>query len=398
LLTLSISCPNCGKQFRNIKSEMAGKKARCSCGTIVRLGPKRSRTEAANSAPPTSASPPNDLLSVDLMGDEMLGDQLLGGELSDARKSPAAKTPARDRSQPIEVPVVVLPPLGLAHPRPAKVKRQQHKPKSHGSDQPNRSGQSPVFGETYGDLDEILRGQGDPAPLVVRPQPVPPDAAEQTRTDAEGPKPHGPSTFGFLAAIGSATLAFWFGVLVVVSRFQIVEVPLLNNFSVTLESVYLAAFGTADVSPTFQNIFVSLGWALSIVAGALMLFAVAQFINAFVRILFRHSFMDWSDGMTAAAAVCALFLMVAMVFAHASFTKQQHRLLDEYERPTVLDRGPIGNVDLLRAEIVDAETTFRTTMLVGAGIPMSIFMLSMARLFFKTPEIARGRRKTIVNP
>lgn len=36
----SFSCPDCGKTYENVKAEMAGRKVRCSCGKVFRLGPK----------------------------------------------------------------------------------------------------------------------------------------------------------------------------------------------------------------------------------------------------------------------------------------------------------------------------------------------------------------------
>jgi hypothetical protein len=287
----------------------------------------------------------------------------------------------------VEVPVVVLPPLGLAHPKPARVKHRKAKPKSHGTSPSGNQAKRPsAIDDAYGDLDEILRGQGDPAPLTVRPQSVTPATAENPVPGPGGEPPLRLSNLGFLAALGSATLAFWFGLVIFVSRFQIVDFALLSHFCETLQSVYLAVFGLAEVPRSFQLVFIALGWAFWIVGTALVLFGVMQFANAFFRVLSGRSLIGWSDGMTAAMGVCAVFLMVAMLFAHVSFTKQQNRLLDEYEKPTVLDRGPIGNVELLRAEIDEDGKTFQTTMLVASAIPMSIFVLSMVRLFLKTPE------------
>ena len=68
-MTLSVFCPVCGKQFRNIKAEMIGKKARCTCGNILRI------VDAfANQVEPDK---PLDLLGVDLLGDDMLGEELM---------------------------------------------------------------------------------------------------------------------------------------------------------------------------------------------------------------------------------------------------------------------------------------------------------------------------------
>jgi hypothetical protein len=75
---------------------MAGKKARCSCGTVVRLGSRQSTQQVSKTKP--RAQKPDDLLDVDLLGDEMLGDRLLGGDLSEPDPSP----PISDQTEPIK--------------------------------------------------------------------------------------------------------------------------------------------------------------------------------------------------------------------------------------------------------------------------------------------------------
>ena len=37
-MTLSFACPHCGKTYRNVKQKLIGKKARCSCGNVIRIG------------------------------------------------------------------------------------------------------------------------------------------------------------------------------------------------------------------------------------------------------------------------------------------------------------------------------------------------------------------------
>lgn len=423
-MTFSIACPECGEQFRNIKPEMAGKKARCRCGTIVRLGPKRqsnrdsSKKTASQSATDFGAKEGND----DLVGDESLGDLLLGGALDEtsfktnvgvesAKPKTATKSVSktssksvangRPSSSVVEVPIVAVPPLGLAHPEPAKVKRQSPKPKSHPTDSPGKPPASEID-RAYADLDDILGGQGDAAPLVIRnPSSASQSGGAPTNSSSSGtPVSPRPSTVGLLAAVTSATLAFWFGIVGILSRFNVVDVLLVDGFSESLQSVYLAVFGLAEVAPTYQVIFKSLGWVFWAVAVGLALFALAQFINAILKVLVGRSIIGWSDGLTASMAVCAVLLMMAMVFTHIRFTKNEHRLLDEYEKPTVLDHGPIGNIESIRIGLDEDAVQFQKTMLIGAAVPMSVFFLCMLRLFLNMPEpvqasdVARGGRAT----
>ena len=61
-MTIAFKCPQCGKVFR-VADEMAGKKARCNCGTVI--GVPRPAAAQAPTAPSPSASSPDDDPSVD---------------------------------------------------------------------------------------------------------------------------------------------------------------------------------------------------------------------------------------------------------------------------------------------------------------------------------------------
>ena len=96
--------------------------------------------------------------------------------------------------------------------------------------------------------------------------------------------------------------------------------------------------------------------------------------------------MGWADGLASTLGVCAVFLMVGLVFSQSSFSNQQARLLDEYEMPFAVEGEKLENVSRLRDEITAENRSFTTSMLVGAAVPMSIFVLSMVRLFTKSSE------------
>ena len=316
---------------------------------------------------------------VDLRGDQALGDQLLGGE-------PSESTGQKATSDVPEVPVTIVPPPGLAHPKPAKVKKRLRKPKSHRAESSTKRPRAAID-EAYSDLDEILAGQGDASPLIVRPERE--HLPDETKQAVQSDKRRNNASFGFLAALGAATLAFWFGVVLVISRFQIVEPFLLSQFSESLQSVYSATFGRAEITQGFGQIFGGLGWCLWLVGAALVVSSAAQFINSFVGILLGRSLLGWSDGIVAALAILALFVMVAIVLTHTSFAKKQNRLLDAYESPAALDRGPVGNIDLLRTEINNNARTFQRTMVVSMSVPVLIFVFSVVRLFIKLPDPER---------
>ena len=81
-----------------------------------------------------------------------------------------------------------------------------------------------------------------------------------------------------------------------------------------------------------------------------------------------------------------MFLLVAIVFCQSTFTKHEQRALDVYEQPFANEGERLENVTLLRAEIDKRNRSFTTSMLVGATVPMSIFALSMVRLFTKSSD------------
>lgn len=436
-MKLSVSCPSCGKNFHNIKPEMAGKKARCRCGTVVRLGSLESPQPKPTYQPPNRE--PIDLLDIDLLGDEMLGDQLLGDELikpdhpapeptgtTEGRQKPTRQNPKPDKSssanaqrtksKPARIrrgptenvpPEVDLDPPGQESkpkPRTESITNSPSKSKSWDAPAPevsitvspsksesNPKSQRPFFDQTYGDLDEILAGAGDASPLMVRPTPADSDESDLNsqngRASISHPSPkHKSLTLGFLAALCSATLAIWFGLFVASSRFQIVDWFLVSGFSTHLYSVFNVTFGESEVPFMFQIMFAILGWLVWGVAIAMVLTGVGQFVNAFAKLLTGRQLLSWSDGLVGMLGVSAVFMLVAIVVCQASFASQEHLALDAYERPFVAEGERLENVARLRAVIDERNRSFSISMLAGATVPLSIFFLSIVRLFTKSSD------------
>ena len=48
--SLAFNCPSCGKPYDRVKASMTGRKVKCSCGKIFRLGPKTEAQKAADAA------------------------------------------------------------------------------------------------------------------------------------------------------------------------------------------------------------------------------------------------------------------------------------------------------------------------------------------------------------
>lgn len=325
-MTISISCTDCGKQFRNISPRFAGKKARCSCGAVVRLG--------------------------------------------------SAETD-----------------------RPGKKKSHPGKKKSQRATKQKR-GRRPAFEETYGDLDAILDEVGVETPAAVssgpiRPRTVSARAVTQTEhgSSRRGPVAASPglATIRFCAGIGASVIGFWFGVLIVVSRFYVFPIIGVIGVSTSLNAASVASFGDAEVASRFSMIFVTLGWMLW-GAGLVMMFASGvQCVSTIVRQFWGRSLAEWSDGVAATAAVAAVFLMVALVFTQSSFRQNQSFLLDEFERPAVEAGEHLPQVELRRQDNDENNRGFTLSMLVGAGFPASIFVLSVVRLFVRSSLSHRSR-------
>lgn len=415
-MTLNVSCPNCGKKFERIKPSLIGKKAQCVCGQIIRLGKKQKRV--SKSSLPDSRTPSQknddlmqvDLLGDDLLGDELLGDQLLGGDLED----PAVVIP-----DPIPDPKPHPKPHPKPDPKPPKtvqeIQKSVRKPVqkkertkaqvvtpvvqvdtvSRKKKRRSRNAQKPVFEETYNDLDAILNGAGDAAPIAPRAQR--PSRKESSHSSSvnehdkiEASNGKG-SSVGLIAAILSSVLAFWFGVFAIVPRFGVVDQPLIGGFTSTLHSIYHAEFGghgvealsTGDyeVSESLQALMIGIGWLFWVVAILLMLFGAAQFLNAIYKMVSGQSFFRWCDGLTGATAVAALFVVVGLLFTQTTCHKAQQKFLDDYEAPVVAEGEHLETVEALRAELKKDQNAARNWLFVGAAVPLSIFVFSSVRLF-----------------
>ena len=383
MLSLNVSCPNCGKQFKNIKPELAGKKAKCACGQIVRLG------EAKNKASDSDSSPfPDDLMQVDLLGDELLGDDLLGDALLGQSSGPPGATADFGRSKALE----------KRKNRPSKDRPQSQSETA--KSRPN-SAQSPKpqprpaaveelnLGQSYSDLESILDGVGDAAPIVVRPPEEARDADAETPSGEAVPKTRKGSPVGLVSALLSGTFAFWFGVFALISKFKVIDQLLTSGFSQALHRMYLGDFGSLElneVNERFEAFFMVYGWTFWMVALCLMILGATQFLNSLYRLFTKRHFFRSIDGLTATCGVVALFLLVGWIFAQASIERAQHKFLNEYEKPATVYGEELEVVTLLREEIDAQHTLARNWLLVGALIPMSVFVLSMTRLLTLKPD------------
>lgn len=349
-MKLTVSCPDCGKVFRNLKPELAGKKARCSCGKLVRLGAKK------NSASETSAVLPAE--SQDASQNPGQGLPTVPPE----RSLPADKKTKRKkrRGRAVEIPITV----SVSSPGTEK----------------------PLFKDTYGDLDDILAGAGDSAPLrIPRPQETPNAAKNESSTSEAQAKSSEPSQIGVIAGLLSATLAIWFGILIATSKFALIDWPLIRNLSNSLQSLFHVSFGEAEVTTTFKAVFLLLGWTLWLAAIALIVLGMGQFLNTLIQLLLKQPLIKRIDGLTGICAITLLLLMVVLIFTQITFSNAEYQRLEGYNLPFATEEEKLANVIQLQAAEGDRSDSFTNGLLFGAAFPFAIFAFTMLRLFIKAP-------------
>ncbi len=387
-MSLSVSCPNCGKQFRNIKPELRGKKAKCACGHVVRLGESQSKISDSDSNPLS-----DDLMQVDLLGDELLGDALLGDAMLGKRSGASAvprdpdQSKSSTKSENRSLKKQSRSDRDASRPDPSPVEASEIEASRN---QPVAA-EEPIFNQSYSDLESILDGVGDASPVVVRPPE--PARDRESQSGGEAPNKRKGSPVGFLSALLSGTLAVWFGVFAMTSKFKIIHQWLTSGLSQAFHRMYSGNFGSwelNEVNERFETFFMTYGWAFWLVTLCLMIFGATQFLNSLYRLFAKRNFFRSIDGLTATCGVVALFLLVGWIFAQASIERAQHKFLNEYQKTATQDGGELEVVTSLREEIDGQHKLARNWLLVGALVPMLVFVLSMTRLLTLKPD--RGRQ------
>lgn len=347
-MKLTVSCPECGKVFRNLKPELAGKKARCSCGKLVRLGAKKSSAsesaEASNESQDTSQSTDQSLPTVSPER------SLSAGKKQKRRK--------KRRARAIEIPITV----SVSSPGTEK----------------------PLFQDTYGDLDDILAGAGDSTPLRI-PRPQETSVTDKTESTALKSTSETSSPIGVIAGLISATLAIWFGTLIATSKFALIDWPFIRSLSNSLQNVFHVSFGEAEVSTTFNAVFLFLGWTLWLLALALIILGIGQFLNTFIQLLVKAPLLKRIDGLAGICAITILLLMVTLIFTQITFSNGEYQRLESYNLPFGTEEEKLANVIQLQAAEGKRSDSFTNGMLIGAAFPFTIFAFTMLRLFTKAP-------------
>jgi hypothetical protein len=335
-MTLSFACPYCGKNYRNVKRKLIGKKARCSCGKVIRIGD--SKLPVAH----------QDFDQLDLQPD------VAEGKLASSKSK---KNP---------IPTVAV--------------------------QVNKN---LVVDDHYSDLDELLAGNGHedaefvgplggeievPAGLID-----PPVAARSSSI----------SSLALLSAIASATIAFWFGLLVVMARFAEFDQILLTYFQQTFAGIISGSFGYEEVAPGFKLGFIVIGWSMWVIGLAMLVVAIGQLLNALIQLFLHRQLVRWADGLMATISIVFVFLVVGSLFLHASHMSGLNRELNKIVPVGTADEFVPPNVQRVREQYEQRNRTYLTVMLISGAIPLSVFAFSMVRLLASSdePKLAKADAK-----
>lgn len=248
-----------------------------------------------------------------------------------------------------------------------------------------------VVDDHYNDLDELLaannyedvselvrvpdREIAIPAELVTKP----PAVNSVTR-----------SSLALVAAIAAATIAFWFGLLVVMQRLTQFDNVLLSYFQQTYAGINSASFGDDEITSGLRLGFIVAGWTMWAAGLAMGLLAVGQLLNALVQLFIQRQLFRWADGLMATLSIVFVFLAVSCLFLHASHMTNLNRELNKVVPAATANEFVPANVQRIRDQYNKRNRAFTIVMLVSAAIPMTIFTFSMTRLFATAGDTSRS--------
>lgn len=342
-MPISCKCSECGRQFSNIKLELAGKKVRCSCGAKIRLPEQppvepvpRSTGERTGRGAGVSASPPaaRSRRLIDWNYDDL--DAIL------ARK---------------DAPQEELPPTPVFHQRlvvPAVPARIQGAEGAEGASEISRQASR-----------QKSDGRG-------------PDRATSSAVGSPGQ-----AGLWFLLTMVTALLAGWSGVILLLARWlKSLQNPLLDWLILPLGQIYTGNFGTTEISPLLKNGFIVSGWLILLLAVLLVITALGLLGNAFSQLFSRKRIFRQADGWLATLAVLWLFLLVGNLFLHKTH-------VSELQREIKILTANLGSEEVppqfsrLQQDYQLAERNFQVRVLSLAGLPLLLFSVAMLRLVLR---------------
>lgn len=352
-MTISVICPACGRQFAKIKSELAGKMVRCTCGKSLRLpDPKPTGTDPANSLAQRSV------------------DQNQNSSSNTAGSATVPKTVASNARNPFEIHYsdldLILNKSGNSDsdfdPRATAQKNSKAAPSiAWPPDPPDESASPPSLSGT------AYRSKLGPA-----------SAGNSTGPDKAGSSESKRISFLFGLAMVSSFVAFGFAMFLLSARMTSANLIWQGTPDETLRQIYAGQFGMETMSAGTKLGFKLLGWVIVAIAFVLLLVASLQMLNAGIQLFASLSLFCWIDGLMATLAVTMLALFIGTIFLHGSHTQYLKRRIDQ--ATVVTDGEEPANIQRLRAQVRSDTEQFQWTIAGICAAPATIFGCSMLRL------------------
>jgi DNA-directed RNA polymerase subunit RPC12/RpoP len=359
-MAISCTCSNCGRQFSNIKDELAGKKVRCSCGTKIRLPEPKpvDRNPRGNAEP--AAGPPG----ISPRPAQAPSRGLIDWDYGDLDAILARK----------DAPDEVL------NPSPAFQQRLAVPPASSAVRTQVESDQQPREQSRQLSTAASLQASGLPAASSLASSAARPSTDRSTASKGRSPDQAG---LWFLLTLLTALLAGWVGGVLLLARwFKSLQNPVLDWLILPLGQIYSGNFGTTEISPLLKNGFVFSGWLILLLAGLLIITAIGLVGNAISQLFSRKLLFRQSDGWLATLAVLLLFLLVGNLFLHKTH-------MGELQREIKLLTANLGSDEVppqfsrLQQGYQLQEQTFQVRVLTLAGLPLLLFSVAMLRLVLR---------------
>jgi hypothetical protein len=357
-MTISVTCPTCGRQFSRIKPELAGKKVRCACGKSLLL-PVANQPAVTNSkVPRTKQSKPDSKLNA-------------AKKLTNPKDTPAAQELVEIKRNPFELHYSDLdqilaqpqhsdsdfdPRLPIPNKRPVSTVAFPAEAAS-----PSTSSSVPVRSVTGSKMSRI----GNDA-----------DSSEKTKQSSAGPYRMG---FLFSLAMIASFTALGLAMFLLSARFASTNFIWQGTLDETIRQFYTGQFGIDPMAPGLQFSCRLLGWMVLAIAASLMLTATLQLLIAGIQLFATLPLLRWVDGMMATLAATLLFLFIGALFLHDSHTQNINRQI--HQATDLAGREEPPNIQRLRAQLQSEREHFRWSIAGICAAPATIFGCSMLRLF-----------------
>jgi hypothetical protein len=357
-MPISITCPQCGRQFSQLKTELAGKKVRCSCGTAFRLPTspiKKPRTDSQTPAPSKA--------TIDRSNPATIVDpfDIHYSDLEDILASPNAADPDFDPRQRSD---------HATHERKQELKRAPAAPE-------NSPGQSP---------------SSTPSVNKKRSSTEVGELGSNYNNEAERSGPIAPQShvavFVTLAMI-SAMVAFSFGIFVLSAKLTKTQFIWSERAHESIRLANSGQFGLQETTPGLNLGFQLVGWCIFAMAGLLILAAACQMLSAGIQLFANLPVLRWVDGLMATAAFMVVLLLIGTMFLQSTHTQHLNRQINQVAVSTRQDSEEPGsdepaNLQALRAQNREQSVRFQRGIAEISIAPGIVLACSLLRLFRPT--------------